>query len=85
MGRPVISVIEVTEYEPGCLIRIETIESSFPIQVTRRVEAIEESTCRVHAEISGGPNTPRFLAPLVNRVAQRSVNADYDRLVALFI
>lgn len=85
LGRPVISRFEVTEHTPGESISIETIESTFPIAVTRTVESISPSSCRVNAQISGGPGGVfAIVAPLIRRVAQRSVDADYDRLVAHF-
>ncbi len=84
MGRDVRSVFEVTEYEPGHAIKIETIESTFPITVHRMVEPTGPSTCRVHAEIGGGPTgLIRILAPLMRGRAQRSVDQDYDRLKVL--
>lgn len=82
-GRDVISVFEVTAYVPGRRIRIETIESSFPIQVTRTVEPAGDDRCVVSATITGGPQLPWPISWLVRRMAQRSVDADYDRLLAL--
>lgn len=82
MGRPIVSVFEVKEFEPGHRIHIETIESTFPIQVTRTVEPIDESSCRVQATISGGPGgAMKIFSPLTDRMATKSINADYDRLV----
>lgn len=84
MGRDVKSTFVVTDFEPGRMIRIETIESSFPIQVERKVEPIDESTCRVRADITGGPEgVLKVLTPLMAGRAQKSVDADYDRLVQL--
>jgi hypothetical protein len=84
MGRTIRSRFEVTEYTPDRSIAIETIESTFPIQVTRTVAPIDDASCRVHARISGGPGgLLKLIAPLTNRLAQRSVDRDYDRLVAL--
>ncbi len=85
MGRDVRSTFVVTGYEPGRMIRIETIESTFPIQVERRVEPIDESSCRVTADITGGPDRRllKMLSPLMGGRAQKSVDADYDRLVQL--
>lgn len=83
-GRDVISIFEVTEYEPGRRIRIETVESTFPIQVTRIVEADgEDGGCIVRAVITGGPTVPWPISVLARRMVQRSVDADYDRLQAL--
>jgi len=81
VGRPVISVFEVVELEPGTRVVIETIESTFPIRVERLVESIDATSCRVSAQIDGGPTVPRYLKGLSFRIAQRSVTADYNRLV----
>ena len=85
MGRDVASTFEVTAHEPGHMITIETIESTFPIKVVRRVEPVDRSSCRVTADINGGPEKGplKWLEPLVGRRARRSVDADYDRLVEL--
>lgn len=81
MGKDVRSVFVVTEHEPGRSIKIETIESTFPITVHRWVEPTGPGSCTVNAEIGGGPTgLMRLLEPLVARRAQRSVDADYDRL-----
>ncbi len=83
LGRTISSKFVVTAYTPGISMTIETIESTFPITVTRTVEPIDESSCRVSAEISGGPGgIMKALAPLTRLLAQRSVDNDYDRLVA---
>jgi hypothetical protein len=84
MGRDVKSVFRVTEFVPGRSIKIETVESTFPITVHRTVHTTGPGTSRVHADIGGGPTgLLKLLAPLMKGRAQRSVNADYDRLKAL--
>ncbi|HEX6219512.1 MAG TPA: SRPBCC family protein [Acidimicrobiia bacterium] len=85
MGRDVRSTFVVTDLEPGRMIRIETIESTFPIQVERRVDPLDDSSCRVTADITGGPDkgVMKLLSPLMAGRAQKSVDADYDRLVQL--
>lgn len=84
MGRKVLSTFRVTDHQPGRLIEIETITGPFPIRVTRTVEPIAEHSSRVTAEILGEPGgLMGLLAPLTRRLAQRSVDADYDRLVDL--
>ncbi len=84
MGRSILSEFVVTEYEPGHKIAIETTKSTFPIQVTRWVEPINQTTCWVNARITGGPTgLIRLMEPLMRRAAQRSVSADYARLVEL--
>jgi uncharacterized membrane protein len=82
MGRRISSIFEVIAYTPGRSITIRTIESTFPIEVTRSVEPIDEASCIVTADISGGPRVPAPFVPFVQWMGQRSVSADYDRLVA---
>ena len=85
MGRPIRSRFRVTDYTPGRTITIDTVESTFPIRVIRTVEERGPDSCRVTARISGGPGGVFKLAsPIIRRMAQRSVDADYDRLVARF-
>lgn len=84
LGRTITSKFRVTAHEHGRSITIDTIEGTFPITVTRTVDPIDASSCRVTADISGGPRgVLGVLAPLTRRLAQRSVDADYDRLVDL--
>ena len=85
MGKNIKSSFVVTEFEPGRRIAIETVESTFPIQVERRVESTGPDSCQVSADIGGGPDkgVARLLAPIMTRVAQKSVDRDYDRLVEL--
>lgn len=84
LGRRIRSTFEVIDLVPGSQIVIETIEGTFPIRVERRVERVDQHSCQVTATITGGPRVPRIVQGLVRWFAQRSVNADYDRLVALF-
>ena len=83
LGRAIVSTFEVVELTPGERIVIATVESTFPIRVERAVQSTGSQSCRVTAEISGGPKVPRIAQRLVRRFAQRSVNGDYDRLVRL--
>ena len=83
LGRPVVSVFEVTDYQPGRLIAFATVESTFPISVRRWVEPTGDHACTVRALIGGGPRVPSFLRGLVNRIAQRSVSRDYQNLVSI--
>ncbi len=65
--------------------KLQAVESTFPIQVTRTVDPIDADTCRVTARISSGPGgILEPFSPLIRRLAQRSVDADYNRLVARF-
>ena len=83
LGRGVSSIFEVTDYVPGESVSFKTVQSTFPIEVTRSVEDLGDDISRVTAVIGGGPRVPRFLRGIVQRIAQRSVSRDYARLVEL--
>lgn len=84
LGRRVLSIFEVTEYEAGRTIEIRSTAGSFPITVRRAVEPLGPNHSRVSAHISGEPGGFfRIAGPAVQRLAQRSVDADYDRLKEL--
>jgi uncharacterized membrane protein len=84
LGRPVVTEFAVVAHEPGRSITIQSTSGPFPIRVTRSVTPIDASTCQVDAQISGDPGRFfRLAAPVVERMAQRSVTADYRRLRAL--
>lgn len=83
LGRAIRSSFVVTALDPGHSITIETTESTFPIRVTRSVDAIDATSCRVTATVEGGPGGVLALfGPLLRLFAQRSVRADYRRLKA---
>jgi uncharacterized membrane protein len=82
VGRDIESLFEVVALEPDTSITIETIESTFPIRVTRSVEPVGEGSCLVRAGVSGEPGGLfRFASPLLKRMVRRSVRNDYARLV----
>lgn len=76
-GRRIDTRFRVTEFEPGRRIAIESTQSTFPIQVTRSVEAIDDRRCRVVAHIRGQPTG---LLKLFSPLVKRSVRQDYRRL-----
>lgn len=83
MGKKILTTFEVTEFEAPRHIRIESIVSTFPLDITRTVEATPGGS-RVAAVVKGEPGgLMKLFAPLMNRQAQRSITADYQRLVAL--
>lgn len=84
LGRTIRSSFEVTAYEPGRSVRIETIEGSFPITVTRSVEPVDHGRTLVRARIEGDASGFfRIAEPLLRRMVQRSVDGDYARLKQL--
>ena len=84
LGRRVLTRFEVVEHVPGRVIAINSVESSFPIRVRRTVEALGPSRSRVTTDIKGEPGGFfRIAGPMLGWLAQRSVDADYDRLKRL--
>lgn len=84
LGRPVVTEFEVVDHQPGRSITIQSTSGPFPIRVRRSVTPVDDTTSRVEAAISGEPGRFfRMAAPLVQRLAQRAVTADYHRLKAL--
>ncbi len=84
LGRTIASSFEVTELEPGRRLRIETVGGTMPIDVTRTVEPLSDERSRVTARVRGSAPVPlRLLGPMLDRLVQRSVDADYRRLKAL--
>jgi uncharacterized protein YndB with AHSA1/START domain len=81
MGRTVHSVFEVTDYRPPRSITITSTEGTFPIEVTRSVDPLDDASCRVRARVQGGPTgSGRFFDPLTQLLVKRSVKRDYRRL-----
>ena len=80
VGRKIETRFEVTAYDPGTSISIESTQSTFPIQVTRSVEALGADRCRVRAHIRGQPTG---LLKLLSGMVKKSVAKDYARLKEL--
>lgn len=83
MGRRVDSEFVVVAYEPGRMVKITTTSGSFPITVTRSVEA-SESGSLVKAIVEGDASGFFKIAePFMRRMVKRSVDSDYKRLKLL--
>ncbi len=84
LGREIETAFEVVEFEPGKRIRITSTKSTFPLDITRTVEAVDIGSCRVSAVIKGEPRgLLGVLAPLTRPLANRSIQRDYGRLKEL--
>jgi hypothetical protein len=77
LGRAILTAFEVVAVEPGCSVEIHSTQSTFPIQVTRSVEALGPDRCRVTAHVRGQPTG---LLKLFGGMVGRSVRADYAQL-----
>ncbi len=81
LGKTITSTFEVIDFAPGRRITIRTIESTFPIEVTRSVEPAGAGACVAHAHITGDPSGVfKLTAPILRKMVQRSVQDDYRRL-----
>ncbi len=84
LGRPIRSTFAVTSLEPGRSITIRTIDSTFPIEVTRSVEPLADDRSLVRAVVTGDASGVfRIAEPVLQRMVTRSVRADYRRLAQL--
>ena len=85
LGRDIVSNFEITAYEPGRLIRGDTVESSFPISFTRIVEPDDSGAgCNVQAIVTGDSSGFfKLLSPLMNWMVRSSIKKDYRRLKEL--
>lgn len=83
MGREILTTFEVTEFDAPSRIRIESIVSTFPLDITRTVEPRGDGS-RVVAVVRGEPGgLMKLFAPLMAFQARRSIRADYQRLKEL--
>lgn len=83
LGREIRTEFEVTAFEPGRSITIESRSGPLDLHITRTVETDGDRT-HVHAVIRGTPSGPmRFAEPLMAGKVRKDINADYDRLVTL--
>jgi hypothetical protein len=76
---------EITAIDPGRSITTESREgATFPITVTRTVDPLGDSRCRITVDLVGHPRgIRRLVKPLVVRVIRDSIEADYRRLKRL--
>ncbi len=82
LGREIHTCFEVTEHEPGSRVTIESREgSSFPIKVTRMVEARGHGGSHVTEEVEGDPSGFYAIAtPLLKAMVARNIRRDYRNL-----
>jgi uncharacterized membrane protein len=84
MGKTIVTSFVVTALEPGLSVTIESTSGSFPIQVTRSVEATGEGTCRARALVEGQPGGFfKLMGPLMHKMVESSVRKDWANLKQL--
>jgi len=85
LGRPIISSFEVVEFEPGTKLRIKTTKSTLPLDITRKVSPGPDGGTTLNATIRGEPTgLMRLFNPLAQRMVERNINKDYERLREYF-
>ncbi|MDH3752303.1 MAG: SRPBCC family protein [Acidimicrobiia bacterium] len=83
LGKEIVSSFEVTEYEEGRLIRIESTAGPMTLDITRSVDAGSAGRSTVSAIVRGDSSGVYRLAdPIMRLLVGRSVRADYRRLKA---
>jgi Polyketide cyclase / dehydrase and lipid transport len=85
LGRRVVSSFRVVGYDPATRsVSIATTSGTFPITVTRTVEA-DGGGARYTEHVEGAPRGAlRILGPLTHAIVRRSVRDDQRRLSARF-
>ncbi len=83
MGKKILTLFQITEYEPGSSIKGESIQSTFPITFKRIVEG-DESHAKVKAIVTGEPKGLMGMLPFLTRwMIKRSITKDYQKLKSL--
>ena len=82
LRKDICTTFAVTVHEPGHVVTIESREgSSFPMTVTRRVEATGEGSCHVDKTVDGEPaGFYRLAEPLLRAMVARNIRRDYTTL-----
>ena len=82
LGKEIRTSFEVTEHLPGRRVTIRSLEgSSFPITVTREVEALGADRSRVTETVESDPaGFYRLAGPLLHAMVRLRIQRDYRRL-----
>ena len=85
VGKEIRTTFVVTAHEPGRLVTITSLEgSSFPLTVTRLVEATGATSCRVTETVESDPSGfYRVATPLLRLMVRRNIVRDYGTLKRL--
>lgn len=84
LGKTIVTSFKVTAFEPGSSVTIESTSGSFPITVTRSVEATGEGSCRASANVYGEPGGFfKLMRPLMRSMVEGSVRKDWANLKEL--
>lgn len=82
LGRRIVYVNEVVEYEPGVRLVMRSVQAPFPMTVTYEFEdADADAGSRMRIRARGDASgLYRLAGPLLARAVERSIAGDLDRL-----
>ena len=84
LGKDLTNAFEVTELDPGRRVRFASTGGTFPIRVTRSVDALSPSASRFTEEVEGDARGAfRLAQPVLRVLVRRAVRRDLPRLKAL--
>jgi hypothetical protein len=84
LGKDVVTSFEVTAYEPPRRIVWESTAGSFPLRVTRTVEALGAARSRFTEHVEGDSRGFfRVAEPILRPLVRRTIRQDFPRLKAL--
>jgi uncharacterized membrane protein len=80
LSRDIVFNFEIIGYEPGRRIEFQTVSGTFPVHIERWVEPVAAGAI-IHALIRGDASgLYRLAAPVLDRLTQRQIEGDYQRL-----
>jgi len=84
LGREIRSRFEVIAFEADRSLTIATIDSTFPIRVTRMVAVLGPQRCRASAVVEGdAAGVFKVAEPVLKRMVASSLRRDWLRLKAM--
>jgi hypothetical protein len=80
-GKDIVTSFEVTHLDPPRSITITSRRSPFPLTVTRAVAPLAAKRARVTETVDSDPaGFYRIATPILARLVERNIRADYRRL-----
>jgi hypothetical protein len=84
LGKDVRNTFRITAFEPPARVSFESTGGTFPIAVTRTVEALGPAESRFTEEVTGeAKGFYRVGEPLLRLLVKASIKRDFPRLKAL--
>ena len=84
LGRDLVNVFRVIEFDPDARVKFTSTEGTFPLTITRTVEPLGDSHARFTEQVAGDPRgVYRIAEPILRRLVRHSIERDFPRLKAL--